>query len=555
MMIRISVYLLTLIPFVLQAQLSPGKLHQSHTSLEGIKNCSLCHGIGQKISAENCLNCHVLLKDRISRGKGLHASSEYGECQKCHVEHHGRNFDLIYWENRQDNFNHQRTGFLLKGKHAELKCRDCHQPKFIRDKATLTKYHKDLNRTFLGLQTGCTDCHLDEHRGQLGNSCMDCHQMNSWKPAPLFDHSKTSFPLTGKHQDVLCGKCHPTTVDNRFPQDKSYLKFTGLIYSKCTDCHQDVHKNRFGKNCTSCHSTAGWTSYKQAGFNHDMTQYPLRGKHRLVPCEKCHLPGKVLTTVSYGKCADCHRDYHQGQFSERPQKGECGECHTVSGFSPAFFTIEHHNLTDFKLDGAHRAIPCIACHKKTSIGFANETIRFRFTSTTCQSCHQDPHNKTADKFMSSQGCKSCHGLDSWRQIKFNHDQTSFPLELKHAEIACSSCHPADQKGNVPLVKISVACMDCHKDPHFGQFLQTTSGGEKIILCGNCHIPRNWKAEKFDHNVQASFKLEGAHQLVKCEKCHPTLNRDGKQYTVYKPLKSGCADCHGNRSSKKKENSL
>ena len=98
-------------------------------------------------------------------------------------------------------------------------------------------------------------------------------------------------------------------------------------------------------------------------------------------------------------------------------------------------------------------------------------------------------------------------------------------------------------------------MECHKDPHFGQFLQTTSGGEKIILCGNCHMSRNWKAEKFDHNVQAYFKLVGAHQLVKCEKCHPTLNRDGKQYTLFKPLKSGCADCHGNRSSKVKENSL
>jgi len=88
-------------------QLSPGDLHQSHANLEGLKNCSVCHGVGQKVTAENCLDCHQLLRKRIDENLGLHANSAYRECETCHVEHHGRDFDLIYWENGQENFNHR----------------------------------------------------------------------------------------------------------------------------------------------------------------------------------------------------------------------------------------------------------------------------------------------------------------------------------------------------------------------------------------------------------------------------------------------------------------
>jgi len=164
-------------------QLSPGDLHKSHAHLEGLKNCSECHGIGQKIAQANCLKCHQLLRERINSNQGLHAQPGFEACEKCHVEHHGRDFELIYWENGQENFNHQQTGFALEGKHLTNKCRDCHQEKFIADKEKFLEAKKDLDKTFLGLKKQCLNCHQDEHRGQLSSECVTCHTLNSWKPA------------------------------------------------------------------------------------------------------------------------------------------------------------------------------------------------------------------------------------------------------------------------------------------------------------------------------------------------------------------------------------
>ncbi len=61
-----------------------------------------------------------------------------------------------------------------------------------------------------------------------------------------FDHSKTRFPLTGKHVAVSCENCHVTTIEN-----------TPVT---CISCHRkdDVHRGR-RPVCESCHVTTNWT--------------------------------------------------------------------------------------------------------------------------------------------------------------------------------------------------------------------------------------------------------------------------------------------------------
>ena len=73
-------------------------------------------------------------------------------------------------------FDHALTGHALAGKHARLACDQCHK-----------------TRSFLGAVTECASCHRDEHRGQFaGRACTSCHGEQAWKPAPGFDHAKTS---------------------------------------------------------------------------------------------------------------------------------------------------------------------------------------------------------------------------------------------------------------------------------------------------------------------------------------------------------------------------
>jgi hypothetical protein len=548
MMLKYNLFALLFFCQIGFAQLSPGDLHNSHAHLEGLKNCSKCHGVGQRLKAFQCLECHQILKEEISQKKGLHSRSGYQECQKCHVEHHGRDFDLIWWENGKENFKHELTGFTLLGQHLKLKCNQCHREKYITEKTKFTNQGKDLNHTFLGLSQNCRNCHMDEHRGQLSSTCLDCHSMEGWKPAPDFNHSKTKFVLTGKHKNVQCARCHKEITDNKYEEDKTFLKFAGLQYQTCTNCHKDVHQNKFGQNCAKCHNTTGWANYNSNQFDHTRTKFPLKGIHQRVACEKCHTPGQPLTGLKFSRCKDCHQDYHRGQFTNRIQKGACEECHTVDGFTPSTFTTESHNKTQFSLQGAHLAIPCIACHKKTVSQSAVATIQFTFASFTCPTCHQNPHAKSVDKFLLNKGCDSCHILDSWRTVQFDHNQTNFSLEFKHNQTPCKSCHFPKMK-NINLkkyefVKLNRDCQNCHKDPHNGQFMEANSSAKKNVRCDKCHTPRDWKADKFDHNLQASFKLEGAHEHITCDKCHLSITISNVTFVQYKPIPHNCADCHG-----------
>ena len=108
------------------AQLSPGDLHEVHAELEGLKNCEKCHTAGEKIEPQKCLDCHEMIAESLNSGKGLHGINEYTDCVACHIDHLGRDSELVYWPDGQDSYDHSLTGFILKGKHRSIKCRECH---------------------------------------------------------------------------------------------------------------------------------------------------------------------------------------------------------------------------------------------------------------------------------------------------------------------------------------------------------------------------------------------------------------------------------------------
>ena len=95
----ISLTLLILVLLV-SAQISPGKLSESHAHLEGLSNCTKCHLLGEKVTNEKCLDCHKEIATRINARKGYHASAEVRakDCIKCHSDHHGRKFQMIHFD-------------------------------------------------------------------------------------------------------------------------------------------------------------------------------------------------------------------------------------------------------------------------------------------------------------------------------------------------------------------------------------------------------------------------------------------------------------------------
>ncbi len=508
------------------AQISPGDLAEVHAHLEGISNCTQCHTLGAKVTNEKCLACHTELKTRIEARKGYHSSLKMRgrDCVSCHSDHHGRKFEIVRFNT--ETFDHNLTGYEIKGAHTKKNCSDCHKTANIADEAIRKKKF-----TYLGLSPECLGCHVDYHQTTLPSTCTDCHGINSFKPTTKFDHDNTKFPLTGKHQRVACTECHPKVSKNGV----EFQEFAGKKHANCTSCHTEPHQGKFGQKCTDCHSTESFHNIKgMAGFDHSRTGFILENKHSGLTCSSCH-KRNLTDPLKHEKCTDCHTDYHAGDFMKQGYVQSCADCHTTKGFPGSSFTIERHNEGAFKLDGAHLATPCFVCHKKS------ETWNFRNIGTKCTDCHTNIHEPFLSKeYYPENDCRRCHQETQWNVIAFDHSTTQFALAGAHAQQTCRTCHFKTDKAGVEyqvFSELSSQCTTCHTDIHYGQFEV-----EGKINCLRCHEPNKWKITQFNHNLTA-FKLDGKHENLTCTQCHKPVQKGENTYVLYKIGDTRCEHCH------------
>ncbi len=566
---------------------SPGELSKGHRDLEGIDNCTKCHPAGKALSQEVCLDCHTELAPRVQKGRGFHGNIPSGDqrnCENCHKEHLGADFELVDWgKPGKKAFNHTKAGWPLKGKHAEVECVKCHEPRLITDAAILKLLKKNPKRdTYLGAPTDCEGCHFDEHRGQVEKrgGCENCHVEKAWKPAVGFNHDKSDYPLKGKHQKVECIKCHIKLEDEVTPKtafpapvNKTYFKYAPIDHKTCLACHEDVHQGRFGEKCESCHVVEDWhlirDGSKQTAF-HEKTRYPLRGEHVDVSCRACHgpFPGQParFKNMQFEKCTDCHFDAHVGQLSRTakgPKGPDCASCHAVEGFTPALFSIATHQKTKYALEGAHVTVACNACHKKTPaleskvpattvavlkrqkrpVLFSSFAITFSKPTDKCETCHDDIHGGQFDK-NNKGGCVSCHQVESFAKLKFDHDKDSrYPLTGKHRDTKCNACHLAPAPDDPVRYKpLTMDCWGCHADAHAGQFAVKPG---QATDCTRCHDTADWKKTKFKHEPPfTAYLLDGKHEKVACEKCHVKVAVGPKlKVQQFKGVPQACESCH------------
>lgn len=547
------------------AQISPGPLSSPHMDLEGSDQCLKCHSQKKRISAERCLDCHRLLREQLDKRLGYHATVTDQGCERCHMEHHGADFELVYWgEQGETAFDHGQSSFELLGAHTRLQCRSCHKAALIHSQDSLRARGKDLSRTFLGLDgSECVSCHLDEHRGQFSDrSCESCHTVEKWNEGNLFSHERTRYPLVGRHRQVECGRCHARAAieDRGGTGSTSFVRYVGLSFASCTDCHRDPHAGRLGSVCSQCHSETGWRSIDMQSFDHGRTRYALESAHRRTRCEACHPTGLTEPIARFENCTDCHGDHHLGQFASRPAGEECDSCHDLEGFRPARFSSSAHQDSSYPLAGAHLAVACDACHlpldsqqiqsllrsaEAQSRDFTGQAVhRYTFPSTQCTVCHANPHEESLARLMLEEDCLTCHEIAGWRRIDFDHERTEYSLVDGHRRAGCLDCHrvssPTEESLRLIFDGVSQDCVVCHQDPHFGQF----AGEEDQAICTGCHSFESWKRLVFDHNRDSSFALDGVHVRVECGACHQPQSEAERTMIRYKPLGQECRDCHG-----------
>lgn len=446
------------------SQFSPGPLSKYHAHLEGTTNCVQCHELGKKEISNGCIECHSPLKIRMDQDKGYHRDDRKKDCGLCHSDHNGKEFELVFWPKNMTKFNHTETGYRLEGNHRNVKCGQCHMRENIKWEPIITWANENttfpvLDRTFLGLSQDCQSCHNDIHKGEVGSDCQTCHNLNNWKDASQsFNHNKSKFLLTGAHKKVECEKCHKKHSDWTPP----VKQLTGMAFESCASCHTDFHKGSYGEKCESCHMTKDWKETKS--FDHSKTKYPLEGKHSNVKCMDCHNQTLAGTLPLYLSCQACHSDYHEGQFRNRPDGGDCAACHTVNGFKPTTFTISMHLITRFVLDGGHMAVPCNQCHTPYKTKSGKTQIQFTWENPECKICHQDVHRNQFEIHYNNT-CESCHISTSFNTVEFQHDKTQFPLDRKHQNVPCQDCHPSERDNAGIFTRyqpLPSRCVDCHK---------------------------------------------------------------------------------------------
>ena len=460
-----------------QQFLMPGPLIQGHAKYE--QECSRCHEPFHKTAQRTlCLNCHKEIAADLAAGRGFHGRSKNvksTECRHCHTDHKGRDVDIVRLD--REVFDHAVTDFRLEGAHKRVVCIQCHTAK--------AKY-RDAPST-------CIACHkaVDPHHGRLGEACADCHGQQTWKRA-RFDHEATKFPLRGKHRDVSCAICHPSARYQNTPIE-------------CVACHRinDVHGGRYGNKCETCHGAEAWT---RVAFDHDKTTFPLRGGHQKIRCATCHT-NRLYETKLGTVCSSCHRkdDVHRGRYGPK-----CETCHVVEEWKRIPFD---HDKTTFPLRGGHQKVRCATCH-------TNRVFQTKL-GTTCYGCHR---NDDEHRGRYGPKCESCHVVEEWKRITFDHDKTTYPLRGAHRKVRCETCH----RGPLYQAKLGTTCHGCHAadDVHHGQQGQQ---------CERCHNENGWRAQVFfDHDL-TRFPLIGLHAVAPCEQCHLGA--------TYKNAPLDCVACH------------
>lgn len=287
---------------------------------------------------------------------------------------------------------------------------------------------------------------------------------------------------------------------------------------------------------TLCCLGVSFAAQSQGVFEQLVSPGPLSNPHAKYEkeCTSCHEP--FVRQSQSGLCLACHKPIDADRTSGRgfhgknpeAKSGNCRTCHAEHKGRAADIVqlnrqLLNHAQTNYPLEGGHKRVACIACHKGND--------KFRAAPSGCVACHKgsDPHRGNL-----GEACASCHSVEGWQRVKpFDHSKTKFPLLAAHARARCEACHVGERyKG------LARACVACHanEDKHAGR------NGEK---CETCHTVQTWKKAAFNHDKATRFALRGEHGKVRCEGCH------GREQQIAKPAKA-CVGCHETQDPHKGE---
>jgi hypothetical protein len=224
--------------------------------------------------------------------------------------------------------------------------------------------------------------------------CAACHTAEGWDRV-TFDHARTGFPLEGAHAGAPCRGCHRES------------DFKAAVPRACVACHRDVHAGRLGTRCANCHGAVAWNEQSFGAEAHRRSNFPLDGRHAVLPCEECHGDVRDRSFARPTKrCVDCHGPERDGAAFPHASAGnsdDCRRCHGTWRFLGGY--LPGHDACFPIRSGTHSGIRCLRCH--TSYPPISGTCNYSDPTLACLNCHSNcPHDGACP--ITSQQCADCH---------------------------------------------------------------------------------------------------------------------------------------------------
>ncbi len=434
-----------------------------------------------------------------------------------------------------ERFNHDKTGFVLQGRHVHAACESCHtRGIFKRTPRTCAGCHGQAGRI---VATRRPSTHI-----RSTGRCGQCHTQVEWKPARV-DHFEVRGSCAGCHNGrtaagktathlpttLECDSCHSTTAWK--PARFDHAKVVGGCYSGCHD------------------GSGSGRSKADAGYGHLPSSNA---------CEACHRsPGRSWvsnTIVDHGNvrgsCQSCHAGQSFGSkkgMSKADRPGHvattaaCDSCHVntqnFTTWAGASGKPGNHDTLTSGCAGCHRksashmpsTATCENCHTTAPGGWRKPLAVADHTQVTgsCQSCHMGQFAQTrkgAGHIASTDDCAACHkSTTSWTaNVTADHSQFGNATQ-------CNSCHVTGGKARTAMPV-----------PHM-----TTS-----LQCSACHHTRDWipPVSLYQHLADKKSGFELHKPVPPCANCH-SRNGTGKTSVIWKDdaaFAGTCAGCHAKR---------
>ena len=114
-----------------------------------------------------------------------------------------------------------------------------------------------------------------------------------------------------RHSTLRCTACHDA-------------KRKPAIQRTCRSCHGDPHRGSNSWECEDCHRPDRWRIIR---FDHDLTDYPLTGRHRVTACGRCHTNPNWMGVRT--DCLGCHA-FDRPSDQLHASEVICEDCHVTT---------------------------------------------------------------------------------------------------------------------------------------------------------------------------------------------------------------------------------